>query len=164
MTGKPQGRTEMQETTLFKRYSNRRLYNTDTSSYVTLDSLADVIRKGARVEVVDVKTDENITSYVLTQVLLEEARKKNFLLPPPLIHLMIRFGDGVLSDFFDKYLHEIVKNYLSFQSVVGEQFKRWMTVGFDFSEQARKTTGDGNPLLTYLDQLLIPPDRKGQDK
>jgi polyhydroxyalkanoate synthesis repressor PhaR len=153
----------MQETTIFKRYSNRRLYNTDTSSYVTLDSVADVIRKGARVEVVDAKTDENITSYVLTQVLLEEARKKSFLLPPPLIHLMIRFGDGVLAGFFDKHLHEIVKNYLSFQTVVGEQFKQWMRVGFDFSEQEKKSSGDANPLLTYLDSLWISPDRKGEN-
>ena len=154
----------MPETILFKRYSNRRLYNTNTSSYVTLDGVADVIRKGARVEVVDAKTDENLTSYVLAQVLLEEAKKKSFLLPDPLLHLAIRFGDGPLAGFFDKYLYEIVKNYLSFQSVVGEQFKQWMTVGFDASEPSKKSTDGGNPLLTYLERLMTPPDRKGQTK
>jgi polyhydroxyalkanoate synthesis repressor PhaR len=154
----------MPETILFKRYSNRRLYNTNTSSYVTLDGVADVIRKGARVEVVDAKTDENLTSYVLAQVLLEEAKKKSFLLPDPLLHLAIRFGDGVLAGFFDKYLYEIVKNYLSFQSVVGEQFKQWMNVGFDASDPSKKPTDGGNPLLTYLERLMTPPDRKGQPK
>jgi polyhydroxyalkanoate synthesis repressor PhaR len=154
----------MPETILFKRYSNRRLYNTNTSSYVTLDGVADVIRKGARVEVVDAKTNENLTSYVLAQVLLEEARKKNFLLPDPILHLAIRFGDGVLAGFFDKYLYEIVKNYLSFQSVVGEQFKQWMNVGFDASEPGKKSGDAGNPLLAYLERLMTPPDRKGQTR
>ena len=153
----------MPETTLFKRYSNRRLYNTKTSSYVTLDGVTDVIRKGERIEVVDAKTNEDLTAYILTQVLLEEAKKKKFLLPAPLLHLVIRYGDGVLAGFFDKHLHEIVKNYLSFQTVVGEQFQQWMRVGFDVSEQAKKPSGDANPLLTYLDSLLIPPDRKGQN-
>jgi len=153
----------MPETTRFKRYSNRRLYNTKTSSYVTLDGVTDVIRKGGRVEVVDAKTHEDLTSYILAQVLLEEARKKNILLPAPLLHLVIRFGDGALAGFFDKYLLEILKNYLSFQSTFGEQFKKWMSVGFDFPEQAKKAAGDVNPLLTYLESLLSPPDRKGQN-
>jgi polyhydroxyalkanoate synthesis repressor PhaR len=154
----------MPETTRFKRYSNRRLYNTRTSSYVTLDGVTDSIRKGDRVEVVDAKTNEDLTSYILTQVLLEEARKKNFLLPAPFLHLLIRYGDGALAGFFDKYLLEIVKNYLSFQTVVGEQFKRWMGVGFDFPEQAKKAADESNPLLTYLHFLLTPPpDRKGRN-
>ena len=153
----------MAETTRFKRYSNRRLYNTKTSSYVTLDGVTDVIRKGEQVEVVDAKTNEDLTSYILAQLLLEEARKKNILLPAPFLHLVIRFGDGPLAGFFDKYLLEIVKNYLSLQSAFGEQFKKWMSVGFDFPEQAKKAAGDANPLLTYLESLLTPPDRKGQN-
>ena len=48
-------------------------------------------------------------------------------------------------------------------TALGEQFKQWMRVGFDFPEQAKKSSGDANPLLSYLDSLLIPPDRKGQN-
>lgn len=154
----------MPETTLFKRYSNRRLYNTRTSTYVTLDGVTEVIKRGDRVEVVDAKTNEDLTSYILAQVLLEEAKKKNFLLPAPLLHLVIRYGDGVLAGFFDKYLHEIIKNYLSFQTVVGEQFKQWMNVGFDFSEQAKRASGESNPLLSYLDFLMNPAGRKGRNE
>ena len=154
----------MPESTLFKRYSNRRLYNTRTSAYVTIDGVTDVIRKGERVEVVDAKTNEDLTAYILTQILLEEARKKNFLLPSPLLHLVIRFGDGALSGFFDRYLLDMVKNYLSFQNLFGEQFRQWMGVGFNVPEPGKRGADDANPLLTYLESLLATPDRKGRNE
>src|SRR6186997_2516079 len=57
---------------IIKKYANRRLYNTETSSYITLDHLAAMTREGRDFKVVDAKTDEDITHNVLTQIIMEE--------------------------------------------------------------------------------------------
>ena len=93
----------MGEKVLLKKYPNRRLYNTETSSYVTLGQVSDLIKEGRQVQVVDVKTDEDVTAFILTQIIVEEARNKNALLPSPLLHLVICYGGNILSEFFEKY-------------------------------------------------------------
>lgn len=79
-------------------------------------------------EVIDAKSNDDVTSYILTQVILEGARKKNFLLPVPLLHLFIRYGETILSEFFEKYLHQVIKNYLTYKSTVDEQFANWLNL------------------------------------
>ena len=64
-----------------KKYANRRLYNTETSAYITLDNLAEMIRKGRDFVVYDAKTGEDITRSVLTQIIVEEEGKGQNLLP-----------------------------------------------------------------------------------
>lgn len=59
----------------FKKYANRRLYDTEKSAYVTLDDVMQGIRQGRRVAVVDAKTGEDVTAFTLTQIILEESRK-----------------------------------------------------------------------------------------
>jgi len=59
---------------LLKKYNNRRLYDTEKSIYVTLDYVTDVVKKGRKVKVTDAKTGEDVTSAILTQIVLEEAR------------------------------------------------------------------------------------------
>ena len=61
-----------------KKYANRRLYDMEKSKYVTLNQVADLIRQGRQVEVVDAKTKEDVTAFILTQIILEEAKKKIF--------------------------------------------------------------------------------------
>ena len=127
-----------------KKYSNRRLYNTENSTYVTLNGVADMIKQGRAVEVIDAGTGEDVTAYTLTQILLEEAKQRNFLLSVPLLHLMIRFGENVLSDFFDTYLQQMIEGYVSYKSSFDEQFKKWLAMGMtgmapnSFSDLAEK--------------------------
>ncbi len=78
-----------------KKYSNRRLYDTGKSVYVTLDNVTDIIRQGRQIQVTDAKTGEDVTPAILTQIVLEEARKKKFLLPPPLLYLIIQYGENI---------------------------------------------------------------------
>lgn len=75
-----------------KKYGNRRLYNTATSSYVNLEELAGLIRAGHAIEVVDVQTEEDLTRQVLLQVLLEQQGALGAL-PPSLLHRIIRAAD-----------------------------------------------------------------------
>lgn len=121
-----------------KKYSNRRLYDPEKSTFVTLGQVAEMVREGRQVEVVDVDTKEDVTSYILLQIVLEEAKKKSSLLPLSLLYLIIRYGE-TLSEFFDKYLELTFKNYLAYKASVDEQFKKWLTLGMDFSTMAQKS-------------------------
>ena len=89
-----------------KKYANRRLYNTSTSSYVTLDHLATMVKEGAEFEVFDAKTGEDITRQVLTHIIVEEEGKGQNLLPISFLrHLISFYGDS---------LQSVVPNYLDY--------------------------------------------------
>ncbi len=76
---------------IFKKYANRRLYSMSDSKYVTLDDMSQLICKGHDVKVIDAKTEEDVTAFVLTQIILEQTKNKNTLLPVSLLHFMIRY-------------------------------------------------------------------------
>jgi len=67
----------MPETVVLKKYANRRLYDTEKSAYVTLKQVADYIHDGRQVRIMDAKTEEDVTAFILTQIVLEEAKNKN---------------------------------------------------------------------------------------
>lgn len=117
-----------------KKYANRRLYDTEKSNYVTLDYVTEAIRGGRQINVLDAKTGEDVTSAILTQIVLEETRKKKFLLPTPLLYLMIRYGENVLMEFFEKYLEQSIRNYLTFRNMADEQFKKLLEYGENYPQ------------------------------
>lgn len=123
-----------ENTLLLKKYNNRRLYDTEKSIYVTLDYVTDIVKKGRKILVKDAKTGEDVTSAILTQIVLEEARKKKYLLPPPLLYLIIQYGENVLTDFFEKYLEQTIKNYLLYHNMADDQFKKWLELGENYSK------------------------------
>jgi len=114
------------ENIIIKKYSNRRLYNTDTSEYVTLQEVADLIREGADIEVVDAKSKEDVTALILTQILLEETRQNNLLLPVPLLQTIIKYGDNLLIEFFEHYLQQSIKNFIDFKGMTTAQYSKWL--------------------------------------
>jgi polyhydroxyalkanoate synthesis repressor PhaR len=126
------GKRDMEDILIYKKYGNRRLYDTEQSSYATLEDIAQVIRQGRLVQVVDANTKEDVTAFILTQIILEASRNRNFLLPVPLLHLIIQYGGNMLNDFFQKYLEQIIKNYMACQSLADEQFKKWLDMGNGF--------------------------------
>ena len=86
------------ERVVIKKYANRRLYNTASSSYVTLEHLAEMVREGVDFVVYDAKTNEDITRPVLTQIIFEEESRGQNLLPIQFLRQLIRFyGDSVQS-------------------------------------------------------------------
>jgi polyhydroxyalkanoate synthesis repressor PhaR len=143
----------MAEKILLKKYTNRRLYDTEQSKYVTLNEVAERIRSGQQVEVVDAKTKEDVTAFILTQIILEEAKGKKALLPVPLLHTIIQYGDNILLEFFEKYLQQTINSYLTYKSSVDEQFKRWLSMGMDISEMAQKSLTEMNPLQSVFEQF-----------
>ena len=75
-----------------KKYANRRLYNTSTSSYVTLDHLSHMVKDGVEFAVYDAKSGENITRSVLTQIIVEEENKGQNMLPIGFLRQLISIG------------------------------------------------------------------------
>jgi polyhydroxyalkanoate synthesis repressor PhaR len=100
---------------LVKKYSNRRLYDTAESRYITMEELAQTIRTGRNVRVVDAKTHEDLTQQTLTQVILESGRAGR-LLPIPLLHQLIRMDDDALAEFFGRYVSWALEMYMSAKS------------------------------------------------
>lgn len=154
----------MAEKVLLKKYANRRLYNTEKSAYVTLNQVADMIREGREVEVIDAKTEEDVTPFILTQIILEEARKKNALLPVPLLHMIIQYGENVLQEFFEKYLEQTIQNYLAYKGAVDGQFKKWLDMSMRLSDMARKTMPGITPFKPFFDQSPDSADKRDKDK
>ncbi len=155
----------MKEKILLKKYGNRRLYDTKKSAYVTLNQVADIIKDGHEVEVVDARTKEDVTAFILTQIILEEAKKKNALLPVALLHLIIRYGENVLQEFFEKYLQQIISNYIEFKKSVDEQFSRWLDMGMNYSDMTQKTLTGLSPLHSFFSQFTkkpTDPDQEGE--
>src|SRR5258707_5771947 len=84
---------------IVKKYGNRRLYDTSDSKYITLEELADKVRQGEEVRVVDAKSGEDLTASTLTRILVE-GRGAARLLPVPLLIQLVRLGDDALAEFF----------------------------------------------------------------
>ncbi|MGE0409998.1 MAG: polyhydroxyalkanoate synthesis repressor PhaR [Amphiplicatus sp.] len=87
-----------------KKYANRRLYNTATSSYVTLDYLSEMVKSGEDFVVYDAKSGEDITRSVLTQIIFEEENKGHNLLPIQFLRQLIKFYGDNLQSFLPSYL------------------------------------------------------------
>lgn len=145
---------------LLKKYGNRRLYDTARSTYVTLSQVADIIKQGTDVEVVDAKTQEDVTAFILTQIVLEQARGKNALLPVDLLHLIIRYGENLLQEFFQKYLEQTIKGYLQFKKTVDKQFSKWIDMQLNYSDMAQKTLSGLTPFQSLFDPHQKPPGAK----
>lgn len=96
---------------LIKKYGNRRLYDTESSRYITLEDLTEAITRGAECRVIDAKTGADLTQVTLTQIIMEGRGGQN-LLPSPLLHQLIRLGDDALADFFGRYVQAALELYL----------------------------------------------------
>lgn len=150
----------MADKLILKKYANRRLYDTEKSAYVTLTQVGEYIRQGREVKIVDAKTDEDVTAFILTQIILEEAKNKNALLPDPLLHLIIRYGDNLLVEFFEKYFYQTLQNFLTHKQAVDSHFRKWLEMGVNMSKMAQQSFTDLNPFPSFFDPLGGNPTKK----
>lgn len=118
-----------------KKYSNRRLYAYEPKAFVTLSQVAGLIRQGRQVEVLDADTGQDVTPYILAQIIAEEAKSHTAQPPLTLLYQIIRYGDA-FREFSDKYLLLAFKNYLAHKASAEEQFRHWLTAGSPFPAQA----------------------------
>ncbi len=107
---------------IIKKYANRRLYNTQSSKYITLDFLAELTRKDVEFKVVDAKTGEDITHSVLTQIIMEEESGGKSMLPVNFLRQIIAlYGDsmqGLVPQFLESSMDNFRKNQKQVQDVI----------------------------------------------
>jgi polyhydroxyalkanoate synthesis repressor PhaR len=110
-----------------KKYSNRKLYDLTRSRYVTLEEIAEMIRQGGQVKIVDADTQEDLTHVTLVQVLLEEEKRRN-LLPIPFLHQLIKYGE-MYQDFFRQYLSSSLETMITMQRETQKGIAQWTKAG-----------------------------------
>ena len=131
------------ETVVVKKYANRRLYNTETSTYVTLEDLAKMVRGDRDFVVYDAKNGDDLTHAVLTQIIVEQESREGgqALLPIPFLRQLIRFYDDSIARMVPSYLQFSLEHLVKEQSKFREQFATAFTnpaAAFDFYQSQAK--------------------------
>lgn len=141
--------------TVIKKYANRRLYHTGTSTYVTLEDLAVLVRKGEDFLVYDAKTSEDITRSVLTQIIFEEESKEGQqMLPVTFLRQLIRFYGDSMQAVVPRYLEMSMDSLTKEQNVFREQLAKTLGSG---TVEAMETTARTNiKLFTDAFRLFNP--------
>ena len=117
-----------------KKYANRRLYDTESSTYITLDRLAEMVREGREFEVVDAKSGEDITRQVLTQIIVdEEARGGTTMLPINFLKQLIGLYGNSMQNFVPQYLEAAMDAFQRNQNAAKDAFS-----GYVFADLAKR--------------------------
>lgn len=112
------------ETVTIKKYANRRLYNTASSSYITLDDLARMTRQGVEFRVLDAKSGDDITHAILTQIIMEEETSGEQMLPVSFLRQLISMYGNSMQSMMPHYLEAMMENFRQNQSKLQETFKQ----------------------------------------
>ena len=121
MSDQGQPRKPAPEKVVIQKYANRRLYNKATSTYITLDDLAGMVREGVDFIVHDAKTGEDITRKVLTQIIFEEESRGQNLLPIQFLRQLIRFYGDQMQEFLPSYLELSLDSFIRQQERLRSQ-------------------------------------------
>lgn len=124
MLNKVEQAADKREPVVIKKYANRRLYNTETSTYVTLEDLAAMVRSDRDFVVYDAKSGDDLTHAVLTQIIVEQESRSGgqTLLPVPFLRQLIRFYDDAIGKMVPSYLQFSLENLVREQERLREQF------------------------------------------
>ncbi|PWS39056.1 polyhydroxyalkanoate synthesis repressor PhaR [Falsiroseomonas bella] len=144
-----------------KKYANRRLYNTESSSYVTLEDLAQMVRQGRHFVVYDAKSGEDITRSVLTQIIVEEESKGRHLLPTSFLRQIIGFYGDSMGAMVPRYLETVMGAFSRQQDQVRRAVEQTMG-GFNpfggLEEMSKQ-----NMAMMERAMTLFAPFRGGQE-
>jgi polyhydroxyalkanoate synthesis repressor PhaR len=145
------------EPIIIKKYANRRLYNTATSSYVTLDDLAGMVRQSQDFIVYDAKTNDDITRSVLTQIIVEEESKGTNLLPVSFLRQLIALYGDSLQALVPKYLEHSMSSFTQNQERMRQYINNALGGMFPFGsleELSRRNMEFLNTAFTAFNPLI----------
>lgn len=123
------GKAQDGDLVVIKKYANRRLYNTWTSAYVTLEDLAKMVREGTDFVVFDAKTNEELTRQILTQIIFEEESRGEALLPVQFLRQLIGFYGGQMQGVLPSYLEMSLESFSRQQEQYRTQVAKAFSVG-----------------------------------
>ncbi len=122
---KAAGTGEAGDAIIIKKYANRRLYNTASSSYITLEDLARMVRENVEFQVLDAKTGDDITHQILTQIIMdEEASGGQQMLPVSFLRQLIGMYGNSMQALMPSYLEASMANFRENQSKIREAFEK----------------------------------------
>jgi polyhydroxyalkanoate synthesis repressor PhaR len=128
----PEVKPADQPPVVVKKYANRRLYNTESSSYITLDTLAEMVRSGRDFVVYDAKTGDDITRGVLTQIIVEEETKGRAMLPTGFLRQLIGFYGDSVQNLVPRYLEQALSSFARQQEQMQQAVQQTMGSFFPF--------------------------------
>lgn len=135
----------MSKPKIIKRYQNRKLYDTESSRYVTLDDIATMIKAGEDVKVVDNKTREDLTSVTLTQIIFEEEKRKKSVLPLDALKRLIRSSGESLTEVYERVVQPGLTSIQTAREDLEKLVKRLVSGGTLDEE-------DGSSLVSEIKQ------------
>ena len=146
-----------------KKYANRRLYDAESSTYITLDRLAQMVREGREFEVLDAKTGDDITRQVLTQIIVDEEARGASMLPLSFLKQLIGLYGNSMQNFVPSYLEAAMDAFQRNQSAVKDAFgtnmfadmaKRNMAMFGDAAQAfTAKPKAESKPSSSEVEQL-----------
>jgi len=141
-----------------KKYANRRLYNTESSSYITLDNLADMVRRGKNFVVYDAKTGEDITRGVLTQIIVEEESKGRAMLPTGFLRQLIGLYGDSMQTVVPRYLEQALSAFGRQQEQIRSAMQQAMGPFFPYNidELNRQNRAMLERTMTLFNPFLRP--------
>ncbi len=123
---------------VIKRYGNRRLYNTETKSYVNYEELSKIVREGVDIKVVDSKSKEDVTKSVLIQMILEEEKNDKTVLPTDFLFQVLRSRNDSMQEFFRNHLTASYEAYLKTKEQFDNQFRSVLEMAFSAPQALEK--------------------------
>ena len=114
---------------IIKKYANRRLYNTSSSSYITLDDLAGMVRENVEFVVLDAKSGDDITHSILTQIIMDEETNGEQMLPVSFLRQLIGMYGNSMQSLMPSYLEASMANFRDNQSKIREAFESGLSTG-----------------------------------
>ncbi len=158
MSTKSGDETGEKKPVVVKKYANRRLYNTATSSYVTLDDLAKIIKNGGDFVVQDAKTGEDITRSVLAQIILEAEQKEGALLPLGFLRQLIGFYGDSMRFLVPNYLEQAMRAFAKNQEEMRKSFEETFKL-FPFG-RFEEMSKQNLALFEHALKMFAPPSRE----
>ncbi|QYJ06065.1 polyhydroxyalkanoate synthesis repressor PhaR [Qipengyuania flava] len=152
-------RTAEGEPIIIKKYANRRLYNTDTSSYITLDDLAKMVRENVDFNVLDAKTGDDITHTILTQIIVEEESHGTQMLPVSFLRDLISMYGNSMQAMMPSYLEASMANLRKNR----EQLQAAFAKGIESNPLAKMAEANFK-MMQNAAEAFIPGNRKAPTK
>jgi len=150
------------ERVVIKKYANRRLYNTASSSYVTLEHLSEMVKKGVDFVVYDAKTNDDITRTVLTQIIFEEESQGQSLLPIEFLRQLIGFYGNSMQAFLPSYLELSLSSFTQQQDRMRSQFGGLGQSAGHFEEQIRQNLQLFDKAMKMFSPFAYAPPIRGE--
>ena len=140
---------------VIKKYANRRLYDTESSTYITLEDLYQRVKQGDKFLVVDAKTGHDLTRQTLAQIIFEQETKGLQMLPTNFLHSVIRFYDDGMQEVLQHYLDASMKTFLGNQERMRSMMGKAME-GFSPFTQFEEITRNNMQLFEKAFQMFTP--------